>query len=236
MTTIGLVGDFDPEVTAHRAIPGALELAAASLGMSVDQRWLATDRIAGPDWPLVESCDGLWCVPASPYRSTEGALEAIRYARESETPFLGTCGGFQHAILEYARNVLGLGGAEHAELTPSVAEPLIAPLACALVERTGTIHFAPRSRLKSIYGVDSVEEGYHCSYGLDPGQERRFAGDRLVFSGRDPNGEVRALELPGHPFFLATLFQPERSAARGLAHPLVTAFLAAAAASGQSRP
>jgi len=63
--------------------------------------------------------DGFWCVPASPYRDIDGALRAIRFAREQRRPFLGTCGGFQHAVLEYARNVLGWADAEHGELAPN---------------------------------------------------------------------------------------------------------------------
>lgn len=102
---IGLVGDYDPAVSAHRAIPIALELAGNSLDRTVDSRWLPTEQIR--ERSSVSEVDGIWCVPASPYRSMERALSAIRYAREPGVPFLGTCGGFQHAVLEYARNGLG---------------------------------------------------------------------------------------------------------------------------------
>jgi CTP synthase (UTP-ammonia lyase) len=229
MTVIGLIGDFDPDVTAHRAIPRALELATAKLDTPVEWLWLATDRIADEIWPLVERCGGLWCVPASPYRNTDGVLKAIRYARLSRIPFLGTCGGFQHAVLEYARDALGHADAAHAELDPDAPSPLIAPLACALVETSGLIHFSPGSRIRSIYGVDSAEETYHCSYGVDPRQEALLRDGGLVIAGRDEAGEARTLELPDHPFFMATLFQPERSALAGREHPLVKAFVAAAA-------
>src|SRR5262245_39920952 len=113
---IGLIGDHDPAVTAHRAIPRALELAAERLGVTVETEWIPTEEIENEE--RVSAFDGLWCVPASPYRSTEGALRAIRFAREQGRPFLGTCGGFQHALLEYARDVLGWSDAEHGELSP----------------------------------------------------------------------------------------------------------------------
>src|SRR5204862_344720 len=77
--------------------------------------------------------DAIWCVPNSPYASMEGALCAIRFARESGRPFLGTCGGFQHTIIEYARNVLGFHEADHAESNPAAALPLISRLACFLL-------------------------------------------------------------------------------------------------------
>ncbi|HEY9516209.1 MAG TPA: hypothetical protein VIQ74_11065, partial [Gemmatimonadaceae bacterium] len=92
---IALVGDYDPAVTAHQAIPRALALAAERLGVDVEQHWLPTDAVDADD-PLA-GVDAVWCVPASPYRSADGALRAIRAARESGRPFLGTCAGFQHA-------------------------------------------------------------------------------------------------------------------------------------------
>ena len=225
---IGLIGDHDPGVTAHRAIPLALELAGARYGTAVEYEWIATETLASGVTAALAGCDGLWCVPASPYRSEAGALSGIRFARESRRPFLGTCGGFQHAVLEYARNVLGLAGAAHAETEPEASEPVIAPLSCSLVEASGTVVVAPRSRLAVIYGATQAEETYHCRYGLNPEFERRLVSGPLRVVARDTAGEVRAMELIDHPFFVLTLYQPERAALVGKAHPLVNAFVAAA--------
>ena len=225
---IGLIGDHDPGVTAHRAIPLALELAGAWHGVAVAFEWIPTETLAGGVTAALAGCDGIWSVPASPYRSEAGALRGIRFARESRRPFLGTCGGFQHAVLEYARNVLGLTTAAHAETEPGASEPVIAPLSCALVEASGAVVFAPRSRLAVIYGAAQAVETYHCRYGLNPEFERRLVAGPLRVVARDTAGEVRALELIDHPFFVLTLYQPERAALGGKAHPLVNAFVAAA--------
>ncbi len=83
-------------------------------------------------------------MPASPYASADGAFAAIRFARENARPFLGTCGGFQHAVIEYARNVIGITDADHAETNPGADMPLIAPLACSLVEVSQTLTLAPQ--------------------------------------------------------------------------------------------
>src|SRR5689334_9371838 len=163
---IGLVGDYDPSVVAHRAIPIALEMVSKELGLRIMPAWIPTEEIR--DVERVAPFDGLWCVPASPYRSMAGALTAIRFARENRRPFLGTCGGFQHAIIEYARNVLGWTDAEHAETAPNAARPVITPLACALVEATDSIHFTPGSRIASYYGHEQAAERYRCRYGLNP--------------------------------------------------------------------
>src|SRR4029077_3316923 len=101
-------------------------------------------------------------------KSTDGALRAIRLARATGTPFLGTCGGFQHVILEYARNVLGWADAEHAELAPGAGRPVITPLACSLVEARDSVRFTPGSHVAEAYGALESTEGYHCRYGLNP--------------------------------------------------------------------
>ncbi|HEV7778456.1 MAG TPA: CTP synthase [Luteibacter sp.] len=223
---IGLVGDRDDAILAHRAIPLALSLVAASLDVDIDAQWVPTESIEDND--AVEAFDGLWCVPGSPYRSMEGALLAIRYAREQQRPFLGTCGGFQHAMLEYARNVLGWADAEHAETAPDAARPVIVPLLCSLVEVREPVHLQEGSRIASIYGVPDIIEGYHCNYGLGDAFRDEIASGPLHVSATDDAGGVRAVELVGHPFYLATLFQPERAALDGMCPPLVRAFAAAA--------
>jgi CTP synthase len=157
----------------------------------------------------------------------EGALGAIRFARETGLPFLGTCGGYQHAILEYARNVMGYHDAANAEVDPATTMPLIAPLACALVEKNGTILFLPRTRIRAIYGSESAEEPYHCSYGFNPRYAALFDKSEMVVSGMDAGREPRSIELSTHPFFLGTAFQPERSALNGETHPLITEFVRA---------
>ena len=227
---IALIGDHDAGVTAHRAIPLALELAGQANGARVESEWLHTATLRDDLPRRLAGFDGLWCVPASPYANPRGALAAIRFARVMPRPFLGTCGGFQHALLEYAEACWGLERAAHAESEPDAANPVIAPLSCSLVEAHGEIHFAPGSRLAEIYGAPAADEEYHCRYGLSAGYAARLAAGPLRASGRDAAGEVRAVELEGHPFFVATLFQPERSALAGRVHPLVSAFVRAMAA------
>jgi CTP synthase (UTP-ammonia lyase) len=222
---IGLVGDYDAAVTAHRAIPPALALAANTLGLGVTHEWLATETITGA--ARVTGFDGLWCVPGSPYRSMDGALLAIRHARERGIPFLGTCGGFQHAVIEYARNVLHWADAEHAENMPNAARTVISLLECSLIEVSGPLRLLAGTRIAAAYGSDRAIEEYHCSYGLNPEFQAALVGGPLRAAATDDAGEVRAVELDGHPFFVAMLCQPERAALRGLVPPLVGAFVAA---------
>ncbi len=226
--TIGLIGDYSRSVPAHVAIPQALDLAAGVLGCTVRAEWLPTEQLVGDASERLAAFDGLWCVPASPYASMDGALRGIRFAREQGRPFLGTCGGFQHALIEYVRNVLGLIDADHAESNPETSLPLMVALECALIEATGgTIVLQAGSRVAALYGQREVVEAYHCRFGLNPHYEALLTNTDLRISGRDSGGEVRIVELEEHPFYVATLFQPERSAFKGHAHPLITAYVGA---------
>jgi CTP synthase (UTP-ammonia lyase) len=228
---VGLIGDRDASVRAHEAAPRALELAAGP-SLSVETRWLPTPSLERDLPGKLAGIDALWCVPGSPYASMEGALSAIRFARENGRVFLGTCGGFQHALLEYARNVMGLPGAAHAETSPGAEAPFISPLSCSLVGKTGTIHFRRESKAAVLYGALEAVEAYHCSFGLNPEYQGRLDGGGMSVTGVDADGTARVAELGGHPFFLATLFQPELSALgeNAAPHPLIVGFVRAAAA------
>jgi len=226
MPRLALIGDFNPEVVAHRAIPQALALARAATSVPVEWDWIGTETITDAPRRLAGHA-GVWCVPASPYRNMAGALDAIRFARETGRPFLGTCGGFQHALIEFARNVLHIGGADHAETAPGAGDLVVTALACSLVGQHGDITFTPGSRLDRIFGGAVSREGYHCNYGPNPAYRARFEMAGLAFTGFDREAQVRACELVGHPFFVGTLFQPERAALAGRSHPLVEAFVRA---------
>lgn len=232
---IALIGDYNSAVIAHRAIPLALELARISVphAAHVTWRWVHTREISEAARDLA-SAAAIWLVPASPYENMEGALAAVRFARETHRPFLGTCGGFQHALIEYARNMAGLAAADHAETNPSATTLVVSPLACSLVEKTGELTLTPDSHLAAAYGHSHTREGYHCNYGLNPAHRTALGRAGLRFTAFDENGEIRAAELPiaVHPFFVGTLFQPERAALRGELPPLVAAFVEATVAQG----
>ena len=157
---IALVGDYNAEVTAHQAIPLAIDDAAAVLELSVEYHWLATENIQNTE--VFSEYDAIWVVPASPYKNTEGALTAIRYARENSIPFLGTCGGFQHVVLEYARNVIGWADAANAE-TDSTGRMVITPLECALVDKNDTVELRANTLIARAYGHTDIEESYRCN-------------------------------------------------------------------------
>lgn len=234
MLTVGLVGDRSDAVIAHRAIPLALTMAARDAGAAVDHEWLPTESITSIE--RLANFAGLWCVPGSPYRSMEGALLAIRHARERRLPFLGTCGGFQHAVIEYARDVLNWRDADHAESAPEAERAVISPLGCGLLDDLGSLRLLEGTALAQAYGTPHVEEEYRCRFGVNPAFRSKLVSGPLRESAVDQSGDLRAVELSDHPFFIGTLFQPERAALRGKTPPLVAAFLRACAAATLRTP
>ena len=226
---IALVADCDASIRAHAAIPMALHLIGDETGWVMQPAWVGTSSLTKTNAEkLLEPFDGIWCVPGSPYRSMDGALRAIRFAREKSRPFLGTCGGFQHAILESLRNVAGLKDADHAESNPDAKLPVINRLACSLENRGGVIRLQAGTRIGAAYRRHETTESFNCNFGFDLRYEQLLAASGLKISGRDPSGEVRVVELSSHPFFIGTLFQPERSAFTARVHPLIKAFVEAA--------
>ena len=226
LVNIAIVGDRDDAIAAHLAIPLALANAASALDVDLVFEWLASDRIGNV--AQLALFDAFWVAPGSPYRSLDGALRAIAHARTAGRPFLGTCGGFQHAILEYARNVLQWPDAMHAESDPGVGRRVIAALECSLVEARGSVTLAAGSRIARAYASAKAPTLYHCRYGLNPEFRAALTGGPLRCAAEDENGDLRAIELDGHPFFVATLWQPERAALEGQRVPLAEALVIAA--------
>lgn len=223
---LALIGDYDESVVAHQAIPLAIQLATDEIDLKVSFEWVDTASIQSVD---LTQFNAFWCVPASPYKNKKSALQVIKYARENNIPFLGTCGGYQHAVLEYARNVLEYEEADTTEESPETSMPLILSLTCKLYGESGSIQFMENSQIANIYQSNKTTEEYQCGYGVNREYISIFDGSDLLFSGFDADGDLRAIELVGHPFFIGTAFQPERSAFNHQSHPLITAFLRSAA-------
>jgi len=221
---LAILGEFTPSFAPHAATNAAIAHACAASGLDVRASWISTEAI---DAALFTQFDGIWVAPGSPYKNMAKTLWAIRAARENGVPCLGTCGGFQHIILEYARNVLGFADAQHAEYDPYASRLFISRLACSLVGREMELRFQPDSRVARIYGSTQTRERYYCNFGVAPEAVELLKNGPLRIVGSDAEGEVRVIELPGHPFFIGTLFVPQTLSTPEEPHSLVNAFLEA---------
>lgn len=222
MKKLAILGEFNPSSETHAATNMAIEHSKKLFDIELEVRWISTDKISKS---LLALYNGYLVAPGSPYRDMEKAILAIQYARENNIPILGTCGGFQHMIIEYARNVLGFKNAQHAEYHPDAPELFISKLSCSLRGREMTLNIIPNSKTAALYGSLQVNETYYCSFGVNPAVIDRLKEGPLHFVGSDGEGDLRILEHPEHPFFMGTLFVPQTNSSEKKPHPIVTGLL-----------
>jgi CTP synthase (UTP-ammonia lyase) len=213
---LAVVGDHNPEYETHRAIDHTLTL----MPPHVEAAWHGTDSALA-----MNAVDAVWVAPGSPYRDDDAVYRTIEAARRGGTPMLGTCGGCQYMLVEFARNVAGLDDAAHGEVDPDATDPVVTSLACSLVGQRREIRPVAGTRLAALTG-DAPFPGFHyCSYGLNDRYREALVAAGLVIGAYAED----AVELPGHPFYLATLFQPQmESVTTGVLHPILGALIAAA--------
>jgi CTP synthase (UTP-ammonia lyase) len=235
---IGIVGDHKPGYRGHVATDEALRHAAQAASTAIENVWLSTkDLEAARDDKALEAFDGIFMTPGTPYESLPGSLRALKFARERGWPLLATCGGFQHLLLEFAINAVGIKDGQHGDYGVSGGTPVITRVACPVPNRapgaaalSGRIHvtLAKPSQAAEIYGGTDLDEEFACNWELNAEFRGAMEKAGLKVVGVDDGGQTRVTELPGHPFFIGTLFQPQLSSTAARPHPVIQAFCAAA--------
>jgi CTP synthase len=229
---IALAGKYGLE-DAYISIHEALKHAGLQKRVNVERRWIHSEDLAdGHDGKLAD-VDGLVVPGGFGSRGTEGKIEAIRYARENNVPFLGLCLGFQMAVVEFARNVLGLGGAHSAELDEETPHPVIdlLPEQKDLEDMGGTMRLGSYDTeietgtlAHDLYGRTTCTERHRHRYEVNPEYIDQLEDAGLVFSGT-AGRRMEILELPGHPYFFGTQFHPEFRSRPTRASPPFMGFL-----------
>jgi CTP synthase (UTP-ammonia lyase) len=211
------LGDRDPQFLTHREIDAALPL--------FDGAWTATDS---PGARALDDAAGVWLLPGGPYRDDDAVYAAVAHCLDTGTPFLGTCGGFQYACVELARRG-GVAGAAHVDVAPDADELVIAPLACSLYGEEREVRPVAGTRLAAICG-DEPFLGFHfCGLGVAERYVPAIQRAGAVVSAVGDDVPVEAIELPDHPFFVGTAFQPQVGVSTtGTLPALLEAFLDAA--------
>lgn len=222
--SVTFLGNLNQDRPAQRSVLPALAHSAAGLGCELDVRCINPLDTT----PRIQPSDAFFVGTGAPDEPTANILRHIQYAREHNVPCIGTCGGSQRMIMEFAQNVLRLENIEHAELDPEAQDPLFTPLACSLKGQRAPIELIEHSQMRHWYGQNTVEEEHYCAYGLNEQYLPAIEQAGLKVAGRSLDGEIRALELTGHPFFLATAYVPQVSSSPKAPHLLITAWLNAA--------
>jgi CTP synthase (UTP-ammonia lyase) len=227
LVRVGVIGDYDGR-PSHVATDKAIRHCASYLGLKQETQWLPTDSLVIGNEQNLSSFDAFWCAPGSPYKNAQGVMNAIQFARENDYPFIGTCGGLQHVVLEFARDVLGLPEVKQTDFDPYTPNLFISALSCSLIGETRNIFLIKGTKAAQIYGVENSEERYNCNFGLNDQFRNQMVAHGFVVAGTDEAGDTRILELPHNKFFIATLFQPQLSSTPEKPHRLILAFLKSA--------
>jgi CTP synthase (UTP-ammonia lyase) len=206
---IAILGDFNPVYQTHHALNDSILQVNDLLGTFVQCDWISTDVF---DTKVVFGkglYSSLWIAPGSPYKDFENVLNVIRYARVNNIPTLGNCGGFQHMVIEFARNVCGITQADHEETNADSNDLVIHKLACSLAGLEENLTISDnQSIIFSILKKQTFAARYFCSYGLNEKYYEVLQQNGLSFTTRSDEGAIRSFELKSHPFFVGTLFQP----------------------------
>jgi CTP synthase (UTP-ammonia lyase) len=236
---IAVLGDFDAQKHSHWATEAALFHAASWLGFDVEPRWFPTPSLESPDaQDHLAHFDGVWGAPGGPFRSAAGVLLGIQFARRRDLPYLGTCAGFQYALIEFSRNVLGLADADTAENDSDSQNVVIRPVACGLPEGTpggpkmhggDAVRPVKGTLLYELCRTETLRGEFFCSFEPNPQYVPRWEAAGLRVAARGPRGEMWAFDLPHKRFFVATLFQPQLSSQGEQPHPIVLGYLRACA-------
>ncbi|PSQ09490.1 CTP synthase [Halobacteriales archaeon QS_5_70_15] len=229
---VALVGKYALE-DAYISIHEALKHAGLERGVDVNVLWVDADEMTADHERNLERAGGIVVPGGFGARGTDGKVDAVRYAREHEVPFLGLCLGFQMAVVEFARNVLGYEGGHSAEVEPETPHPVIdiLPEQYEVEDMGGTMRLGahetriePGTLAHELYGSDTCTERHRHRYEVNPRYIQAFEDAGLVFSGTAGN-RMEILELPGHPYFLGTQFHPEFRSRPGRASPPFVGFL-----------
>lgn len=247
--TIAFVGKYVQLPDAYLSIAEALNHAAFAHGLKAQVRWVDSEALERePVAALLAGADGILVGPGFGQRGIEGKLAAVEYARRAGVPFFGICLGLQCAVIEFARNVLGLAGAHSTEFDPATPHPVVdlLPGQRGLAEKGGTMRLGAYpcrlragSLARAAYGTDLVWERHRHRYEINNAYRDSLARAGLVPVGLWEEADVvEVMELKGHPWFVGTQFHPEFASRPNRPHPLFFGFVGAAARrawSGQER-
>jgi CTP synthase (UTP-ammonia lyase) len=222
---IAILGDFNPAYSTLHALNDSTRQVKKLFTDEIQFDWIGTD-IFNAATAFNNLYSGLWIAPGSPYKNMQHVLDTIKYVRTDNIPTLGNCGGFQHMIIEFARNVCGITLADHEETNPGSPDLLIAKLSCSLVEQQEQLTICDKnSLLFNIIQQEQLMGKYFCSYGLNKSYSDQLKSSGLKLTALSSDGEVRAFEIAGHPFFMGTLFQPALTSTADEPDPIIAAFV-----------
>lgn len=238
---IAMVGKYVELHDSYISVNEALKHGGIATRSAVDIQWIDSESLEGEDVNLDEvlgDMDGILVPGGFGSRGIEGKIKACRYARENKIPYLGICLGMQIAIIEFARDVLGLEGANSAEINPETPYPVIdiLPEQKDVTDMGGTMRLGqypctlnPESKSYELYGASMIYERHRHRYEVNNDYRADLLKGGMIFAGTSPDNHiVEMVEIPNHPWFVAGQFHPEFKSRPNRPHPLFRGFVTAA--------
>lgn len=239
---IAMVGKYVELHDSYISVNEALKHGGIETHSAVDIHWIDSETLEpeGTDLDaILGDMDGILVPGGFGSRGVEGKIKAVNYARTHNIPFLGICLGMQVAVIEFARNVLGLADANSAEINPETTNPVIdiMPEQRNVQEMGGTMRLGqypcvlnPESKSYQLYGASMIYERHRHRYEVNNDYREEFAKNGVIFAGTSPDNHiVEMMEIPSHPWFVACQFHPEFKSRPNRPHPLFRGFVSAAA-------
>jgi CTP synthase len=244
---IGVVGKYIELQDAYKSVYEALIHGGIANDCGVQIEQIEAEAVeTGDPAKIFKGLGGLLVPGGFGDRGIEGKIRAARFARENGLPYLGLCLGMQIAVIEYGRNVLGLEGAHSTEFNPTTPHPVIdiQEGQKSVVQKGGTMRLGsqacrlqPGSRTAALYGTNLVHERHRHRFEFNNEYRKRFADAGFIFAGTTPDDRlVEVVEIPNHPFFIASQYHPEFLSKPNAPHPLFRGFIAAAHERLHSKP
>jgi CTP synthase (UTP-ammonia lyase) len=222
---IAIIGEFHNNFRPHSDLINSIEHVKTKLNLDIEYEWIDTLRAEKEGDKLFSKFTGFWSAPGSPFKSLNGAINAIKYARTNDIPHLGTCAGFQHTVIEFVRNVLKITGAQHAEYDNDSSVLFISRLACSLAGKKMKVQLIGNTLTSDCYKSNETIEDYYCNFGINPEFTHKLEHADLIVSGIDQDGEIRIIEIPKNRFFISTLFVPQTNSTIAKTHPIIERFV-----------
>jgi len=221
---IAIIGEYDESVRAHVETIPALEHAADHLRLDIDAQWVPT---YGSDGTIAESFDAIWMAAGPAYYDLDASLAILRRAREGRIPCLATCRGYQHMVLEFAKNVLAEEDATHQEYSPDSRNPVISRMSNGRPGRRRMIEIDQGTRFSPIYRSPSTFEKFYGVYCVSGEAQQKLSRAGFVSCASDHLGAYRIGGLETLPFYYGCLFVPQLRSTQESPHPLIVGFIQA---------
>ncbi|HTT70813.1 MAG TPA: CTP synthase [Anaeromyxobacteraceae bacterium] len=243
--SIGVVGKYVELAESYKSLNEALVHGGIAADVKVRHIFIDSQKLEEGDLHALEKADGILVPGGFGVRGTEGKVMAVRYAREHKVPFFGICLGLQMAVIEFARDVLGLEGANSLEFDPKTAYPVVTLMASqvGVEDKGGTMRLGsypcrlqPGTKARELYGADLIHERHRHRFEFNNDFRSQFEQAGFVFSGMNPDlGLVEMIELNNHPHFVGCQFHPEFKSKPFRPHPLFAGLVGAAVAYRDAR-